>query len=222
MIETQSAGKNRHRMKKIILPVLAVILIALAAPAGAQDVLPDKVLPDAARNTDELQAEDSKRVDYANMYYKRCMSVPMPDVGPATQDLTCMCHTVHMVKALKMPELELMGTGKGSMNVNPIRLNVDVYAPCVEFAITEIETNNCYSDRAVTSRAKNQTQFESVCDCIGDNIATVVRETAVPQIAAIQSEPQGVTDPVQSIRRSYAFAQERLRIRQECINEYIN
>ena len=209
-------------MKNFILSAIAVILLSLSATASAQDVLPDKVLPDAPQSADELQAEDSKRVGYANMYYKRCMSVPMPDVGKATQDLTCMCHTVHMVKALKMPELELMGTGEGNMNVNPTRLNVDVYAPCVEFAITEIETNNCYTDRAVTSRAKNQTQFESVCDCVGDNIAALVRETAVPQMAALQSEPPGVTDPVQSIRGSYAFAKERLRIRQECINEYID
>ena len=83
--------------------------------------------------------DKAKRTEYANGYYKRCMSVPTPGFSEATTDMTCMCNTVHMLKALKTPELELMGTGKGPVAVNPRRLAVEVYAPCVEFGIVDLE-----------------------------------------------------------------------------------
>lgn len=206
---------------KDIVRILMICLICCMTPMAVL-AADDDVLGAPVQKPGELQQKDSRRTEFANMYYKRCMSVPTPDISPATQDMTCMCHTVHMVDTLEISELELMGTGKGNMSVNPKRLNVGVYAPCVEFAIVEIEENRCYTDRRVTGNVKFEGQISSVCDCMAENIGQMVRETAVPQVDALNARPHGLyEDPVSAIRSSYVFTKERNRILRACLDQYV-
>jgi hypothetical protein len=125
-----------------------------------------------------------------------------------------------MLKALKTPELEVMGTGKGTVNVNPKRLNVEVYAPFVEFAIMELEQARCYASQMVKETAQTQEQYDGMCDCYTEELGRSVRQTAVPQLSAIAEEPQGVTDPVNDIMNSYNHMRERHQILKACVDRY--
>lgn len=207
-----------HKMIRILALLLC---ICAAAPVMAQPA-PDQVLgaPDA-RQGSELSPDDKvQRTEYANGYYSRCMSVPQKTFTEATTDMTCMCHTVHMLKALKTPELELMGTGKGPVAVNPKRLAVEVYAPCVEFGIVDLEEDTCYDDYRVKEASGSQEEYEAICDCFTRGIGQVVRETAMPQLAAIAEQPQGVQDPYYDIMRSSNYIRERNRLLEQCIQSY--
>ena len=196
-------------------------LLCLATPVAAQDV-PDQVLgaPQAMQSTELAPNDKAKRTEYANAYYKRCMSVPTEGFSEATTDMTCMCNTVHMLKALKTPELELMGTGKGTVAVNPKRLAIEVYAPCVEFGIVDIEQNACYEEFNVKLVADTQEKYDGICDCFAQGIGKMVRETAVPQMAAIAEQPQGVLDPFYDIMRTGFYRRERSMLLEQCVQTF--
>lgn len=204
--------------------IIAFMLLFTTSPflsaASAQETAND-VLPSVSRSANELQTEDGRRTTYANMYYRRCMAQPMGQLSEATQDMTCMCHSVHMIKALEIPELELLATGKGSLNVNPRRMNVGVYAPCIEFAIAELEREECYDSDDIRSIIRSENEYQNVCDCIVAGLEGYLRETSVPHVEALTARPQGLRDPIGEIRTSYEFAKERGRLRYECANTFI-
>lgn len=209
-------------MMRTILLVTALLFL-FTADAAAQDV-PDQILgaPRAAQPNELTPDDEAKRKEYANAYYKRCMSVPTEGFTEATTDMTCMCHTVHMLKALKTPELELMGTGKGPVAVNPTRLAVEVYAPCVEFGIVDLEEDNCYESYNVKLVGDTQEKYDGICDCFTRGVGQLVRETAVPQLAAIAAQPQGVKDPFYDIMRSSSYVGERNALLKSCIAAFYN
>ena len=209
-------------MMRLILIITALIFIA-ATPAAAQDV-PEQVLgaPQAAQAGELTTDDKAKRTEYANGYYKRCMSIPNDVFSEATKDMTCMCNTVHMLKALKLPELQLMGTGKGPVAVNPTRLAVEVYAPCIEFGIVDMEEQACYDDENVKLVSDTQEKYDGICDCFTRGIGQMVRETAVPQMAAIAAEPQGVKDPIYDVMRSAEYRLERNTILEKCISDFFS
>lgn len=207
-------------MKRIMMIITALLCLA-AFPAAAQDV-PDQVLgaPDSLQSNELAAGDKAKRTEYANAYYKRCMSVPTQGFSEATTDMTCMCHTVHMLKALKTPELELMGTGKGPVAVNPKRLAVEVYAPCVEFGIVDMERDACYDEDNVKLVADTQEKYDGICDCFARGIGQLMRETAVPQMAALAEQPQGVQDPFYDIMRSSSYRRERSLLLEQCVQAF--
>jgi hypothetical protein len=206
-------------IRLLILTLMLLICAAGFGPAQAQDVLG---LPLASgRGNELLQTDEVLRTQYANQYYNRCMIQRTPGISGMAQDETCMCHTVHMVKHLRTEELQLMGTGRGPVSVNNKRLFAQVYAPCMEFIVAEMEEQACYDVTRVKDTVRTQEQYESTCTCVGENIARSLRETAPAQMEAIMVRNPAITDATKAIMSSADYNRERVAIISQCLRTHV-
>lgn len=167
-----------------------------------------------------LETEEARRTQYANMYYNRCALNKMPGISGVAHDETCMCHTVHMVKYLRTEELEVMGTGKGAYDVNKARLFPKVYGPCLEFIAREWEEQACYDMTRVKDAVRTQQEYEAVCQCVGERIAEMLRETAEPQLEAMMQSHFRVDDPYDAVMNSSSYLRERSHIITACMKPH--
>lgn len=204
------------------LGVLFLMFLALwPVPARAQqDVLS---LPGVSSSASRelLTDEQDKRAQYANQYYHRCSLQRFGDISAYAQDETCMCHAVHMIHHLRIEEMEVMGTGKGRYNVNRAVLLPQVYGPCMEFIVQEVEEQACYEMNRVRSFVRTQEEYQGVCKCAAREMAAMVRETASAQLAAMLARKMTVEDPYESIMRSESYQRERSKIITSCMKPYI-
>ncbi|MBU0858395.1 MAG: hypothetical protein KJ667_00505 [Alphaproteobacteria bacterium] len=206
-------------IRLIALTFMLLVCATGFAPAQAQDVLG---LPSTdGRGNELLKTDEVLRTQYANQYYNRCAIQRTPGISGAAQDETCMCHTVHMVEHLRTEELQLMGTGKGPVSVNNKRLFTQVYAPCMEFVVSEIEEKACYDVTRVKDAVRTKEQYEATCMCVGQNIARSLRETASIQMEAMMVRNPGITDATQAIMSSPEYSRERATIISQCLRTYV-
>ena len=202
-------------MRRLAFVLLAFMTLTCGFPAQAQeDVLSATPQADVMTPKDELD-----RKKYSEEYYQRCMQRPLPNLSSEAQDQMCMCHMVHMLRYLKTPEIETMGTGKGKVTVNPKRLLPQVYAPCLEFQIEEEERENCYDSNTVKDVVLTQNAYDAACACVTEGIVGMVRETAQPLTEMLMSMGT-VRDLYTTFTGSMEYTQERQKIYRRCINTY--
>jgi hypothetical protein len=204
-------------MVRHILYICVVALLAVVMPvqARAQDVLGTPRAGTAGSNL--LETDEARRVQYGNLYYNRCALNKTPGISGVAHDDMCMCHTVHMVKHLRTEELQVMGTGKGLYEVNKKRLYPKVYGPCMEFIIRETEEQRCYDLTRVKDAVRTQEQYHAVCQCVGQKMAEMVRETAEPQLEALMQSHYQVDDPYEAVMNSSSYLRERSHIITDCM-----
>jgi hypothetical protein len=207
-------------MTKYFYLLALTLLIFFAAPATSYAQL-DHLSP-RYKITDEGSYidENTLRKNYAFKYYERCNAVKIEGHSQQAQDDTCMCQAVHMMEYLRTPELEVMATGKGNVNVNNERLIPHVYAPCFEFYVEEQEYASCLKNKRVTRLNITGSRAHAVCECAKLEIANASRELAPAMLDyRIKRYPDIANRPFEYFIQSEEMSNERNKAVMHCIQQ---
>lgn len=164
--------------------------------------------------------EELDRKEFADAYYDRCTAEDDPSLEGTAQEDTCICHMVHMLEYLETEELRTIGTGAGSVPLRKDVLFTKVYAPCLEFAVADMERRRCYNSNRVRRLSTTQQMYESACHCIATGAASFVRRYGEIHMAALLKRNPVLDDPIGGVFRSYEFRDEIGRLYGTCLNKF--
>ncbi len=153
--------------------------------------------------------------DYIIRYYKSCLSKETPSLNGANLKSLCGCTAQKISESLTIDDIQKMGanTPEGAAKRN-IML-VKVYAPCLEYPTRAKIITDCFN--GIKAQPGLISNPDSVCLCMGDNMAKFVAQRGPEAIAKNLAANPGDLNPLASLMSSNEFIAETRNAMGTCL-----
>lgn len=142
-------------------------------------------------------------------FYHDCVRIENEEMSAGTHDIFCQCTAQKMQENLSVEDVHTMrGNGQSARNaLNDMMIKV--YAPCMEFPVHDLIYNRCMKEEM---RAK-----KGICGCLAGKMSAYTAQTAQETLGDVLKKNPNITDPMEPIVNSGAFARTEKKLVLECI-----
>lgn len=169
-------------MAKSILGILVLLIFGFAFPAQATPV--------------------SKEM--ANQYYSNCLQQPSNGMSEQTKQYMCACTAAKMQQGMTVEDIKTMAqqsqAGRNATN----KMIISVYAPCIEYPARDHYYTTCMTNPQTKALSKNP---QGLCACLGNQVATYLKQNAQKEFTRILSKTPNITDPMAALTGDSKFTQ---------------
>lgn len=148
--------------------------------------------------------------DKAYAYYQNCMAQGSPIMSKETMDQMCGCTAAHMMKAMTVEDINIMGGNDQAARDVLNKMVIQVYAPCIQFPAESYYYNTCITNEQTKALSRDP---EGLCSCMATEVASYLQTNSAQVFGNIISTNPNITDPMTALTSDPAFtqfAQDRL------------
>lgn len=147
----------------------------------------------------------------AQAYYQNCTKQNDPRMTTETLDIFCQCTAMHMQKSLSLEEMQSMSGSTPTDRAIVNKVIVEVYAPCMEFPVSDMIFQKCQSDTNLA--------HANICTCLSGEMAAYTARTSQDLLADILREDPDIVDPMAPIVNSADFSRHEQATILKCIED---
>ena len=195
-------------------------LLVLASPALAEgDIFLKQHEPSESKQLftkpeqNHVPVEQETRI-LANSYYENCLLENHPVLTPASKNILCACTSAKLSEEMTPPQIKAMFEEGPAGDEARNRMLMFVYAPCMEYPVRDLITQNCMGNPEVAKTASEPT---ALCECLGNQMGAYMAEKGPVVIEmALRTNPDSL-DPLGNFFNSYAFQAQSRQHMSDCI-----
>lgn len=148
------------------------------------------------------QAQTKISPEMANAYFNNCLNQPAQGMSAETKQYMCACTSAQMQKSMTVEDIRTMAqqsqAGRNATN----KMIINVYAPCIEYPARDHYYSTCMNNPQSKSLTSN---VQGLCSCLGNQVATYLKQNASTEFARILKRTPNITDPMQALTSDPAF-----------------
>lgn len=163
------------------------------------------------------QAQTPITKDAANAYYRNCKAQSDPRLRPETQEELCACTAVQMMEKMSVQEVQTMSHNDQSGRMALNKMLVEVYAPCINFPVQDMISEECMNDPKV-DMAGLKMDKAVLCDCMGEKTGAWMASAGKALMGQILAGNPNITDPIGPVMENKAFRQQAYENMMACMS----
>lgn len=195
---------------------LLLTLILLATPAMAQNLFVKKKQPVVPTPLQTQQAPTDMK-QFANQYYKNCLTKENPVLQKDSHKLFCACTSAKISETLTMEDMKILMETTPEGQEQRDRITLLVYVPCMEHPAHDLIYSNCVNDPGVK---KSFRRAPKVCGCLADGMTAYWLKNG-EKIVMAEGLKQGASlDPLVRFFNSPAYQEQSQYFTKTCVYKH--
>lgn len=204
---------------KLLSGLLVVLIMMMALPASAQDMLRrHREIDPTAKLLDDGSKAPETVADYANQFYSDCTKSNQDKSLKDYVTAQCACTAAKMSEFMSLKDMQTLYTKTKDGDFQQGRVMLLAYIPCLYDSVNDFVYDNCINDKEIR---KNLIHEKKYCECYGRGMGDYVASKGpnlVPGFAATRFlSEKSVPNPFGHIVTGEPFAEKSETVSQLCI-----
>ena len=154
--------------------------------------------------------------EQANQFFSACSLTVDPRLTAKNQESMCACNAAYMLEHMSVEDVQTMAqnTPEGRLALN--KMLIEVYAPCMNFAVHDLLLTQCLRDPKVKALGANM-PVQDICRCTAETTSSWFAKEGREQMREVLKQNPNIYDPIEPVMSTPSFQKQAYENMVACI-----